>query len=359
MPLHINPAEYILDLVNVDFASNQTEAEHRLSRITNLWRDSAYRPQESQNAAASFDPSRRPVSLPPLTKRSQLLIPVTLLHRNWIKSYRDVLMYGIRLAMYFGLAIMMGTVWLRLKSGQDYIQPFINAIFFGSAFMSFMSVAYVPAYLEDRSTFIKERANGLYGATSFLVANFFIGLPWLFLISVLFSIIAYWLCNFRPDASAFFTFVMWLFLDLVAAESLVVFMASIFPVFVVALALTAFMNGLWMSVGGFLVNPTVLNVFWKYWARYIDFQSYVFQGMMVNEFSQRIFDCSPGPPNSRTGCMCMYPSSLQGQCQIDGKAVLQSYGYHQGHTGLWVGILLCIVLGYRLLTLAVLMLKKT
>lgn len=358
MPHHVNPAEYLLDLVNVDFALDRAEAEQRLARITHLWRDSTRRPQESQNNDASFDTSALPINLDPVTKRSQLLIPITLLHRNWIKSYRDFLMYGVRIAMYIGLAIMMGTVWLRLQSGQEYIQPFINAIFFGSAFMSFMAVAYVPAYLEDRSTFVKERANGLYGATSFLVANFVIGLPWLFLISVLFTIIAYWLCNFRPDAHAFFTFIMWLFLDLVAAESLVVFMASIFPVFVVALALTAFANGLWMSVGGFLVNPTVLNVFWRYWARYIDFQSYVFQGMMVNEFSPRVFDCAPAPPGPGE-CTCMYSSALQDQCQIDGKAILQSYGYGHDHTRLWVGILLCIVLGYRLLTLAVLMLRKT
>lgn len=359
MPVHINPAEYMLDLVNVDFASDEVEAEHRLSQIVELWSEPARRPLESQNLAASFDPTAHSISLPPLTKRSQLLIPITLLHRNWIKSYRDVLMYGIRIAMYLGLAIMMGTVWLRLKSDQEYIQPYINAIFFGSAFMSFMAVAYVPAYLEDRSTFIKERANGLYGATSFVVANFLIGLPWLFLISMLFSIIAYWLCNFRPNASAFFTFVMWLFLDLVAAESLVVLMASVFPIFVVALALTAFANGLWMSVGGFLVNPTVLNVFWKYWARYIDFQSYVFQGMMVNEFSERVFDCSSAPSGSPAPCTCMYPSRLQDQCQIEGGAILESYGYGQGRTGLWVGILLCIVLGYRLLALLVLILKKT
>lgn len=51
--------------------------------------------------------------------------------------------------------------------------------FFGSAFMSFMAVAYVPAFLEDRSTFVKERANGLYGPTAFLVSNFIIGLPYL------------------------------------------------------------------------------------------------------------------------------------------------------------------------------------
>ena len=45
--------------------------------------------------------------------------------------------------------------------------------------MSFMAVAYVPAFLEDRATFVKERANGLYGPASFIIANFFIGLPYL------------------------------------------------------------------------------------------------------------------------------------------------------------------------------------
>lgn len=87
--------------------------------------------------------------------------------------------------------------------------------------------------------------------------------------------IAYFLSNFRPDASAFFTWVMWLFLDLLAGESLVVLMASLFPNFVVALALTAFANGLWMSVGGFLVSPTILNPFWRYVFHYIDYVSFL------------------------------------------------------------------------------------
>ena len=65
---------------------------------------------------------------------------------------------------------------------------------------------------------------------------------------------------------------MWIFLDLVAAESLVVLVTAIFPNFVISLALVAFANGLWMSVGGFLVAPTILNPFWKYVFHYIDYQ---------------------------------------------------------------------------------------
>ncbi len=75
--------------------------------------------------------------------------------------------------------------------------------------MSFMAVAYVPAYLEDRAVYVKDRVNGLYGPTAFMLTNTLVGLPYLFGISLLFSIIAYWLSNFDPSATAFFNFVMW------------------------------------------------------------------------------------------------------------------------------------------------------
>jgi len=214
-----------------------------------------------------------------------------------------------------------------------------------------MAVAYIPSFLEDQANFVKEKANGLYGPTAFMIANFLIGLPYLFLISFLFSLVAYWLSNFRPTAGAFFTWVMWLFLDLVAAESLVVFVSALFPIFVVSLALTAFANGLWMSVDGFMVSPKILNVFWRYGFHYIDYQTYVFQGMMVNEFAYRNYTCG-------SDCECMFKTDLSSQCLIPGQAVLDQYGYKTGNTGKWVGILLGIVLGYRLLGWALLWARK-
>lgn len=133
---------------------------------------------------------------------------------------------------------------------------------------------------------------------------------------------------------------MWLFLDLVAAESLVVLVSSLAPNFVMSLALVAFANGLWMTVGGFLVSMPVLNVFWKYVFHYIDYQSYVFQGMMVNEFGRRSYTCGEG-------------------CKIPGTTILAQYGYRMGKEGEWVGILLGIILGYRILGWMAIHVRKT
>ncbi|RAO65046.1 uncharacterized protein BHQ10_001058 [Talaromyces amestolkiae] len=373
LPMNVNPAEFILDIVSTDFSRDDESGAYgekrnssqptrtaieRLEYIQKSWQESKQAHitnTQVMNTSDEKDKYRQMKHIAESAASSRpavYRIVFVLLHRSFIKSNRDVIAYGIRIAMYLGLAIMMGTVWLRLHESQEYIQPFINAIFFGSAFMSFMAVAYVPAYLEDRSIFVKERANGLYGAAPFIIANFLIGLPYLFLISLLFSIVAYWLSNFQPSAVAFFTWVMWLFLDLVAAESLVVLMSSIFPIFVISLALVAFANGLWMSVGGFLVTPTILNPFWKYVFHYIDYQAYVFQGMMVNEFSRRNYSCG-------SSCQCMYQTDLASQCQIRGSGVLEQYGYAEGRTGKWVGILIGIIAVYRLFGWIALTLKRT
>lgn len=223
--------------------------------------------------------------------------------------------------------------------------------FFGGAFMSFMAVAYVPAFLEDRAMYVKEFHNGLYGAAELVISNFVIGVPYLFIIALAFSAISYWLSNFNPTAAAFFTWVLWLFLDLLAAESLVVFLSSVAPNFVVALALVAFANGLWMCVNGFMVPPKILNVFYKYVFSYWDYQKYVFEGMMVNEFDGRNYGCGES-------CQCMYQTELAGQCMIAGDGVLAQYGYSPSNFGRNVGIMIGIIAGYRIAAWLVLVVKR-
>lgn len=129
---------------------------------------------------------------------------------------------------------------------------------------------------------------------------------------------------------------------------------------------------MWMATGGFLVPTHILNVFWRYVFHYIDYQvwlqrlrvlrllqgllltatkAYVFQGMMVNEFATRTYNCD-------AECHCIYSTSLESQCKIDGNGVLAAYGYRSGRDGKWIGILLGIILVYRILGWAALWVRK-
>jgi hypothetical protein len=109
-------------------------------------------------------------------------------------------------------------------------------------------------------------------------------------------------------------------LDLLAAESLVVLISAIFPIFVVSLALTAFANGLWMTVGGFLVTPTILNVFWKYTFYQFDYQRYAFSALVRNQMIGSVYTCA-------SGCECSIVTSLAKQCLIAGDEAVEKLGY--------------------------------
>lgn len=355
-PVHMNPAEFLLDLVNVDFAKDKTLAKQHLDLIHESWACSNHSARLRRSVSGPATASAKNGQTEALPAPHFISLTTTLLHRSFIKSYRDIVAYQLRIAMYTALAIMMGTVWLRLPYNQNSIQTFINAIFFSGAFMSFMAVAYIPAYVEDLHMFRKERANGLYGPLPFMLANFLIGLPYLFLITVLFSVIAYWLANYRPTAGGFFLWVLYLYLDLLAAEGLVVLVTSLMPIFVVALAVTAFANGLWMCVGGFLVPPGTLNVFWKYVFHYIDYQAWVTQGLILNQFKSTVYDCANRPGG---GYDCMWPSDLESEGKIRGTVIIEAYNYSLdfGH-GKLIGIMIGIIAAYRILGYVVLVLRK-
>lgn len=235
------------------------------------------------------------------------------------------------------------------------IPAFVSAIFFGGAFMSFNAIAYTAAFLEDYNTFRLEKSNGLYGPATFLTANFLSGIPFLFCITLAFSLLNYWLTNFRSAADGFFTWVMWLFLDLIAAESLVVLVSSLMLVFVVALAGTALINGLWMCVGGSSRLVQGLNPFWRYLFHYIDYQTYVFQGMMRNEFDRRDYSCGR---NFEGQCNCDYDTELKAECLIKGDAIPSGYGLSTISAGTSIVIMVAIITSYRLLACLALSLKR-
>ena len=137
---------------------------------------------------------------------------------------------------------------------------------------------------------------------------------------MLFAVVTYWWLNLRPGAEAFLNYVGIFYLDLLTAEALVILISSIFPIFVVILSLSALVNGLWMTVGGFLINPNALNAFWKYTFYQIDYQRFTFMALVRNQMIGSIYSCGED-------CHCEFVTSLADQCLIDGGEVVEQLGY--------------------------------
>jgi ABC-type multidrug transport system ATPase subunit len=353
IPERVNLADFLLELVNTDFSQAQHQdavsERERVAKLASHWDSSTLRQQIAAEVTASAK------HIPDLAldvefKSSVLARLMVLIHRAFVKSYRDGLVYTLRLAMYAALGLLAGTIWLQMDRDQDSIQLLINALLISCGFMSFMAVTYVPAFIEDYRQFRLDRRNGLYSASSFLFSNFIVGVPYLFLFSAAFSVLFYWLGGCRQSASAFFTWVSWLYLNLLAAEGVVIVSVAIIPNFVGALVVTSLLNVIAFATAGTLVPPAQLNAFYKYAFYYWNSQGYVFQGMMTTQFDGAIYSCG-------AGCQCRY-ESLPDQCHISGETVLHQYGVNTADQGRNVGIVVAIILGYRLVAWVLLRMRN-
>ena len=150
--------------------------------------------------------------------------------------------------MYIALSVLMATTWANTGTHQNEIQDRYGLFFFAVAFPCFMSVAGIPAFLEDRLLFIREYSNGSYSVAAYVMANTLIMIPFIFLISFCFVLILYPSADLNNDADRAAIFGVLFFILLLVAESMSLLVSSIIPVFVAALAITSFINGFFMVV---------------------------------------------------------------------------------------------------------------
>ncbi|GAA5834755.1 hypothetical protein JCM3766R1_003228 [Sporobolomyces carnicolor] len=360
-PKFVNPADHVIQLVNTEFmkpGSEHRSALEHLAHYSELWsahasekpRDDAGGHLDLANSAHLYGRRRGAAA----RVASNLRKLIVLMHRNLINYSRNLLAYGIRLAMYSGMALLLATIWIHLGYEAEKINDRLSVSFFSVAFLGFMSVAGIPSFLEERSVFIRERRNGLYGSGVYVVAQSVISVPFLFLCSLVFSLIIYWSIGMNPGATHFFRFLVYLFLALYTAESQSLLVAAIFPLFVAALAIASFANGLWMCNMGYFIRTTSLPRFWFYLVHWIDYQTYSFNLLVKNDFTGRTLACR----TIQGVCSCPIPSSLTPQqCALTGDDVVRDLNI-SGTEGFSVGILVLILVVYRVLFYVALRLRK-
>ncbi|KAI0048707.1 P-loop containing nucleoside triphosphate hydrolase protein [Auriscalpium vulgare] len=373
VPQHANPSDHALDLVNTDFIPDARARTLHVAGLTEKWHSYAAAHPVEQPAflpfkmkhrssawiTAAFRPRRPLWRRAADSMRSDSRRTLILIERNMMNYSRNLLAYGIRLGMYLGMGVLLATIWVNLAQTAAKVNDRLSVHFFSVAFLGFMSVAGIPAFLEERLVFTRERQNGLYGPGPYVLANSLVTLPYLFACSLLFSVLCYWSIGLNPGAEQFFRFLGILFLAVYVAESQSAVVAAAIPIFVAALAIASFLNGFWMSVGGYFIRAVNLPRFWYYWAHFIDYQTYAFDLLVYNDFHGIILQCETLADGS---CFCDYPSTLiaQGQCALAGDDVLQvrALGIRGISFQLYCCILLIIAFIYRALLYLVLLLRK-
>jgi ABC-type multidrug transport system permease subunit len=258
--------------------------------------------------------------------------------------------FWIRLVMYLVLSLCIGSMYWDMGSGMGQVQDRVGILYFVHAFLSFMAVAALPAFIAERAVQERERRNELFGTGSYALSNFLAGLPFIFLMTLVCSLCIYFMSGFNQlDDGRFWVFTVDLFLCLVISESLMGLISVVVPHYIVGMALAGMYFGGMMLMEGFFILPDNLPDYWL-WFHHVGFYTYANRVFLFNEFDQLSLTCDQPVTIVKGAPVCAFAT---------GNDVLAFYDMQDTDVGVDLLVLVGNVVFYRLVFFLVLKFIRT
>ncbi|XP_012065924.1 ABC transporter G family member 23 [Jatropha curcas] len=233
----------------------------------------------------------------------------------------------------FGLA----SVYIKVKKDEEGIAERLGLFAFSLSFLLSSTVEALPIFLQERRVLMKEASRAAYSISSYIIANTIIFLPFLLAVAVIFSIPIYWLVGLNPSISAFtfFTFIVWLIV--LMASSLVLFLSAISPDFISGNSLICTVLGAFFLFSGYFIPKENIPKYWIF-MYYISLYRYPLDSLLVNEYW-----------SLRNECFSWHYQENHSQCLVTGNDVLKSRGLEKDNRWINVGVMLGFFVFYRVL----------
>ncbi|ELR21585.1 ABC2 type transporter superfamily protein [Acanthamoeba castellanii str. Neff] len=323
-PSHVNPADYFLDLMTVDPRSEEAEKESkdRLETLTQAWTNSEdltntlKQVQEEKEARAlnlNAEKEEKMYSLRsalPAYKAYPILVRRA--YRNLLRDPQAAL---TRFTQVMAFAVIMTICFLRIDNDQTGVQNKLGFLYEVLSLLFVGQLNAIAMFPGERNVFYRERIDGLYGTTTFMLSYMSIEIP-LDLISVAgCSCLTYFVIGLSlEDAWRFFVFYGVALAFLFTGETVGLFLCSLFYDVGIANMLSAVMFSLFLLMSGYFRGASSL----PYPLRYANYGLITYYGaevLAVNEFHELDLDCEPSQAVNGT---CTY---------ANGDAVIDSLNF--------------------------------
>ncbi|KAL4561289.1 hypothetical protein LXL04_033453 [Taraxacum kok-saghyz] len=273
----------------------------------------------------------------PNARHNEILILCT---RFWKTIYRTKQLFLARTMQAIVGGLGLGSVYVKVENNENGIAERLGLFAFSLSFLLSSTVEALPIYLQERRVLMKEASRGAYKTSSYMIANTIVFLPFLFVIGLLFSIPVYWLVGLDPSVTAFtfFVFVVWLIV--LMASSLVLFLSAVSPDFISGNSLICTVLGAFFLFSGYFIPKEVIPKYWMF-MYYVSLYRYPLDSWLVNEYWGR-----------REVCFSGEGSGLK--CLMTGEDILKGRGLEWDSRWMNVGVMFGFFVFYRVLCWAIL-----
>ncbi|KAK1696863.1 hypothetical protein QYE76_013560 [Lolium multiflorum] len=333
IPTQLNPLELAMEV------TDQLQEDH--SKLADL-KDQDQSEDESLGPASG----RGGLHVPEHGYRGRAVEVAALTVRCWRTMYRTQQLFAARAAQAIVGGLGLGSVFFRVPADPDGVALRLGLFAFSLSFLLSSTVEALPILLQERRVLMREASRRAYRLSSYVIANALVFAPCLLAVAILFSAPVYWLVGLRASLAAFAFFVLAVWLIVLMASSLVLFLSAVSPDFILGNSLICIFLGVFFLFSGYFIPKESIPRYWTF-MYYVSMYRYPLDLLLINEY---------GGSASEKCVAWMGGNAMNGNgvCLSTGGDVLRGRGVDEGMRWVNVGVMLGFFLVYRIMCWAVL-----
>ncbi|KAG9410913.1 hypothetical protein AC1031_018940 [Aphanomyces cochlioides] len=255
-----------------------------------------------------------------------------LVHRQTKVLLRNTVFVKTRAIMVIVMGLLYSTTFYQVNP--NVAQVMYGVIFQAILFLALGQIALLPAFMDAREIFYKQRSANFYRTLSFVLAQTITQIPFSVAESVIFGTIIYWVSGFVSNVGAFFIYELILLMTNILFATWFFFIAVISPNLHVAKPLSMVSVLFFILYAGFVIQKRDIPdyLIWIYW---IDPITWAMRALSVNQYMRGEFD------------VCNYKGVEY--CKTNngkkmGVVQLESFGMPTGKEWIWYCLIYLVVL---------------
>lgn len=267
--------------------------------------------------------------------------------RSWRTVIREPMVMRVRAAQTVVIALVLGLIYLRLSVNQEGVMNINGVLFLLLMNMTFSNVfGVLNSFPLETPIFMREYGVGLYRVDVYFLCKTLAELPFFIVIPIIFSAITYWMVGLYSSFSAFLIFTAIMLLVSNIAVSFGYIVSTAVNAVNTALALAPPLMIPLIMFGGFFLNADSIPVYFI-WLEYLSWFKYANELVAINQWDNvGAIECPNTNKTEEGGCLFR-----------NGQAVIKYLNFDKDNKWLDIGVLLGMMVGYRLIAFVILLIK--
>ncbi|KAK9705112.1 hypothetical protein RND81_07G034500 [Saponaria officinalis] len=287
-PDHVNPAEFLADLISVDYSSSESisSSQKRIDALVEAFsrQTASIIYASTLNRGDKLVRGVKPRRKFPVKKCGWWREFWLLLKRAWMQASRDGPTNKVRTRMSIASAIIFGSVFWKMGKSQTSIQDRMGLLQVAAINTAMAALTKtVGVFPKERAIVDRERAKGFYLLGPYLLSKLLAEIPIGAAFPLLFGSILYPMARLHPTLSRFGKFCGIVTVESFTASAMGLTVGAMVPTTEAAMAVGPSLMTVFIVFGGYYVNADNTPIIFR-WIPRVSLIRWAFQGLCINEF---------------------------------------------------------------------------